>query len=170
MKPSLDRSLLTGLLILALSGSAFSANQYVEITANRANIRSSATTSASLVVTAHRGDVFELLGESQNWYQIRLFSGELRHIHMSLAKEIIYRPVVPEDASLRRQIFEALHEAEERVIQEADQRYPPDTRLDRNLQYQTQLRDKYQLEVMHRLNSQPPIYRRIFIEGLNNGW
>ena len=170
MKPSIYRSFLTGSLILALSGTAFSANQHLEITANRANIRDAATTSASLVVTARRGDIFELLGEGQSWYQVRLFSGEVRHIHKSLAKEIIYKQEVPESVSLRRQIFQALNEAEKRVIQEADARYPPATRLRRNLQYQADLRDKYKLEVMHRLNSQTPIYRKLSIEGLQNGW
>ncbi len=170
MKTFVHRSLLTGSLLLALTGSALSANQYVEITAYRANIRSGPATSASLVVTAHRGDVFELLDEGQNWYQLHLFSGEVRHLHKSLAQPISYQPEVPENTSLRRQIFQALNEAEERVIQEADRRFPPNTRLGRNLQYQTQLRDKYKLEVMHRLDAQPPVYRRISIEGLQKSW
>ena len=164
------RTFWTSSLLLTFSGSAFSANQHIEITAYRANIRTAAATSASLVVTAHRGDIFELLGESPNWYQIRLFSGEIRHIHQSLAKIVVYRPEVPQSSSLRRQIFQALKEAEERVIQEAGRRYPPETRLRGNLQFQTQLRDKYKLEVMHRLNAQTPVYRRISIEGARSGW
>jgi len=170
MNPSMHRFFLTGSLILALAGSAFSANQHIEITAYRANIRAAATTSASLVVTARRGDIFELLDASQNWYQVRLFSGEVRHIHKSLAREIIYKLEVPESASLRRQIFRALNEAENRLIKEADARFPPATRLRRNLQFQAELRDKYKLEVMHQLNFQTPIYRTLSIEGLQNGW
>ncbi len=170
MKNWIFRTLWTGSLFLALPGSAFSANQYIEITAYRANIRTAATTSASLVVTAHRGDIFELLGASPDWYQIRLFSGEVRHIHQSLAKMVVYSPEGPESSALRRQIFQALEEAEERVIQEADQRYPTETRLRGNLQFQTQLRDKYKLEVMHRLKVQTPVYRRISIEGARSGW
>ena len=170
MKTLVHRFLLTGSLLLGLTGSALSANQYVEITAYRANIRSAPSTSASLVVTAHRGDIFELLDEGKDWYQLHLFSGEVRHLHKSLAKQISYQPEVPEDSSLRREILHALNEAEERVIQEADRRFPPDSRLGRNLQYQTQLRDKYKLEVMHRLDAQPPVYRRITIEGLQKSW
>jgi hypothetical protein len=170
MKLFLPRSFLTGSLILVLSGSVFSANKFIEITVNRANIRAAATQSASLVVTARHGDVFKLVGESESWYQVQLFSGELRHVHKSLAQEVLYEPEVPEDVSLRRQIFQALNEAEERLIKEANQRFPPDTSLQRNLQHQIQLRDKYKLEVMHRLNSQTPLYRRIFIEGLKKGW
>ncbi len=170
MKSSTHSPLLTGFLLLAFSVNIFPANKYIEVVAYRANVRTAPKTSATLVVTSHRGDIFELLGESQNWYQVQLFSGELRHIHKSLAKESLYKPEVPDDISLRSQIFQALNEAEERVIKEADQRYPPDSRLQTNLQYQTQLRDKYKLEVMHQLNLQSPIFRRIFIEGLQNNW
>lgn len=170
MKFFLPRAFLTGLFISVLSGSAFSANKFIEITVDRANIRAAATQSASLVVTARRGDVFELVGESESWYQIQLFSGELRHVHKSLAQEVLYESEVPEEDSLRRQIFQALNEAEDRLIKEANQRFPPDTSLQKNLQHQIQLRDKYKLEVMHRLNSQTPLYRRIFIEGLRKDW
>ena len=170
MKLLIPRLFLTSSFILALSGSVFSANQHIEITAYRANIRDAATTSSSLVVTARRGDIFELLGESQSWYQVRLFSGEVRHIHQSLAKAIIYKLEVPESTSLRRQIFQSLDEAAKRAIHEADVRYPPDTQLRMNLQHQAELRDKYQLQVMHQLNSQTPIYRKLSIEGFRNGW
>ncbi|MEE8348902.1 MAG: SH3 domain-containing protein [Acidobacteriota bacterium] len=170
MKSFKRRSLSTGFLLLVFSANLFSANKYIEVVAYRANVRVAATTSATLVVTSHRGDIFELLGENPNWYQIQLFSGEIRHLHKSLAKEVLYKPEVPEDTALRSQIFQALNEAEARVIKEADQRYPPNSRLPMNLQYQTQLRDKYKLEVMHQLNSQAPIFRRIFLEGLKNDW
>ncbi len=170
MQPLIHRFLLTGSLILVLSGSTFAANQHIEITAYRANIRNGARISASLVVTARRGDIFEVLGESPSWYQVRLFSGEPRHIHKSLAKKVIYKLEVPESISLRRQIFESLNAADQRAIQEADKLYPPDTRLRMILDHQAVLRDMYQLQVMHRLNSHVPIYRKLSIEGFRNGW
>ena len=166
----LKLSFLLAFLISTFSGIAFSANQYIEIIVSRGNIRSAPTTSASLIATARRGDIFELLDSNQNWYQIQLFSGEVRHIHKSLAKQITYTPQGPKNTALRQQLFQAMIKAEERVVKEANERFPSSTRLRENLQYQTRLRDKYKLEVMHQLNTLAPVYRRIAIEGLLNKW
>lgn len=162
--------MIAGVLILSMPAIASSANQYVQITANRVNIRLAPSTAAQIVATGGKGDIFELQDESQRWYQIHLFSGETRYIHKSLAAEVSYRPEAPDSISLRRQIFKALGDAQDRIKKEADAKYPPHKGLKKNIEYTHILRDKYMLEVVHQFEVQAPIYRRISIEGTQKGW
>ena len=92
-------------LLLGSITATLSAQQYLEVTGRKSNIRSSPTTRSSIVTRAQRGDIFELKDESGDWYHIRLFSGELRYLHKRLAQEISYNPEVPGDFSHRREIF-----------------------------------------------------------------
>lgn len=157
-------------LLLGGITATLSAQQYLEVTGRKSNIRSSPTTRSSIVTRAQRGDIFELKGESGDWYHIRLFSGELRYLHKRLAQEISYNPEVPEDSSQRREIFTTLQEVDRRVEREAEKKHPTDKALKKNIAYAHILEDRYKLKVIRQFGIQAPLYRRLAIEGNQKGW
>ncbi len=146
------------------------ATRYVQITRRVANIRSAPTTRALKVAEAKRDDVFQLEKEEGKWFAIHLFSGGDRYIYKRLAELIPYTPEIPELLSTRREIFQALQEAEERARKEAARRYPPEANPSKNLRRNQLLNDRYKLKVMHDFEVQPALHRRIVLEGLQRGW
>jgi hypothetical protein len=157
-------------LVVFASKSIFAVNRYIEITRSTVNVRSEPSTSGSLVAKAKRGDIFELTGEENGWFQIRMFSGKSRFIHKNLAREAAYSLQVPQDLELRKKVYEGWFNAERRAKREADRRHPPDRDLEANLEYQQLLNDRYKLEMMQTLGVQAPLYRRIILEGNQNHW
>ena len=170
MSREVKNSVILGLLLLASLTAPLSAQQYLQVTSRRANLRFAPTTGSSIVATTHREDIVELKDESGDWYHVRLFSGELRYLHKRLAREVHYSPEVPQEFSRRREIFKAFQEVDRKVKKEASRRYPADKNLKKNIEHAAILEDRYKLEVVHRFEVQAPLYRRIAIEGLQKGW
>jgi len=157
-------------LFLLFSPWVHAANSYVQIRANRANIRSAPTTSATLVVTVRKGDVFELLSEEREWYQVRLFAGGTRYVHKSLAEKVPFKVETPDDVSIRQEIFQAFEAADERVRTETNARYPAEKDLGRNIRQVRLLQDRYRMQVIWKFQTRAPVYRSIMIEGARKGW
>jgi hypothetical protein len=144
--------------------------RYLQITKENVNIRAAPTTRSQTVGRANQGDIFELAGERGGWYEILLFSGEFRYVHQSLAQPVSYQPEAPGEEDVRRQIFTDLVLATRRAEEEANQTFPPNEDFRRNLEHERLLNDRYKLELMHRHQIQPPVCRRIVIEGDQKGW
>lgn len=157
-------------LIFSLSFLGMASNEYVRVIKGNVNIRTEPSTRSLTVGSAKEGDTFELVGEEGKWYEIDLFSGGRRFLHKSLARPVSYRPEVPEDVAIRRQVFREWNEAGKRAKSDADRKYPPGKALDRNLAYEQLLRDRYRLELLQESGIQPPAFRRILIEGYQKGW
>lgn len=144
--------------------------KYIQIDRSTVNIRSAPRRNSRLVAKAKRGDVFQLKGESRNWYEIHLFSAKSRYVYKTLAKPFLARPTVPKDRSLRKEIFRAWKEAGARAYREAEKRYPGEKSLAKRLDYAQLLSDRYKLECMQRYGVHPAAYRHIMIEGSQKGW
>lgn len=152
--------------------------EYVTITADRVNIRVGPDDRSAVVARAWRGDVFELHGKEGNWYRIRMFSANWRYVNRSLAEIIPYVVSLPEAASVRRKIFDALGRAEARAETKADRKYPVIDRHGRpvsrnvkqNIDYMWLLSDRFKLDVMHRFRVQPTVHDRIIREGIEKSW
>lgn len=61
-------------------GTAASGDKKVTVLTNGTNIRSSATTSSSIVTRANAGEKFSVIGEDGDWYNVSLSSGETAFI------------------------------------------------------------------------------------------
>jgi hypothetical protein len=144
--------------------------EYVKVVKASVNIRSEPSTRSVKVVSAKEGDIFELVGEEGKWYEIQLFSTGRRYLYKTLAKPVSYSPEVPEDVDIRRQLFQEWAEVGEKARSEAERRYPAEKSLERNLNHEQILGDRYRLELLQRLGVQAPAYRRILIEGYQKGW
>jgi len=120
-------------LMITMSVTAYSADQYVQVTGDNVNIRFSPSTSSQVIASARKGDIFELEGEEQEWFAISLFSGEYRYIHKSLAIEVPYEPEVPGSVSVRQQMYKAFWDLEGTAMADADRRYPPTIDVMKNI-------------------------------------
>jgi len=140
--------------------------RFIEITGNTVNIRTGPSTSTTIVVRAKMGDIFELKGETNGWYKINMFSGEYRYVHKSLAKLTTYTISLPSSDSIRQKIFNLIGEAEDRAMDEADQKYPMNipNNINQNIDYERLLIDKYKLTIFHEFKVQPVIYRELIVE------
>jgi len=167
---STKKCLMSAALMITMSVTAYSADQYIQVTGDNVNIRFSPSTSSQIIATARKGDIFELEGEEQGWYEISIFSGEYRYIHKSLAQEVFYEPEVPASVSVRQQMYKAFWDLEGKAMAEADRRYPPTIDIIKNIEYSRILEDKYKLEVVHQFDTQAPIYLKIAVEGVEKNW
>ncbi len=167
---STKECLILAALIVTMSVTAYSADQYVQVTGDNVNIRFAPSTSSQIITTSRKGDIFELEGEEQEWYEISMFSGEYRYIHKSLAQGVSYEPEVPTSVSVRQQMYKAIWDVEGKAMADADRRYPPTIDVMKNIEYSRILEDKYKLEIVHRLNAQAPIYLKIAAEGVEKNW
>lgn len=163
-------SVCLGLILLFLCGPLLSAAHYVEIRTRVANIRNAPRRGAGIVAKAVRKDVFQLEDEKGNWYAIHLFSAATRYVHKSVARPVAFAAELPQDSSVRRDIFAAWKKAEQRARDEADRSRPPDSNLKRNLRLKNLLNDRYKLKVFHDYRLRPAVYRRIVLEGYRRGW
>jgi hypothetical protein len=151
---------------------------YVEITANGVNLRAGPSTTAPVVGSAWKGDIFELQEKEGRWYKIKMFSVEGRYVHKSLAKATDYAVDLPNQIPIRRKIFRALMAAEDRAELKADRRYPLQDKagrplsgnVKRNIDYMWLLNDQYKLEVFQRFRVHPPIYDLLMREGIRKNW
>ncbi len=164
------KCLMSAALMITMSVTVYSADQYIQVTGDNVNIRFSPSTSSQIIASARKGDIFELEGEEQGWYEISIFSGEYRYIHKSLAQEVFYEPEVPASISVRQQMYRAFWDLEGRAMTDADRRYPPTMDVMKNIEYSRILEDKYKLEVVHQFDTQAPIYIKIAVEGVENNW
>ncbi len=167
---SAKECLILAALMITMSVTVYSADQYIQVTGDNVNIRFSPSTSSQIIATARKGDIFELEGEEQGWYEISIFSGEYRYIHKSLAQEVFYEPEVPASISVRQQMYRAFWDLEGRAMTDADRRYPPTMDVMKNIEYSRILEDKYKLEVVHQFDTQAPIYIKIAVEGVEKNW
>lgn len=161
--------IVTAVAISLASTTGMAQERYIQLVADQVPIRFSSTSTGQLVATGQKGDVFTLSAEKSGWFEIYMFSGEARYVAKAAAKVADYKIVLPDSVSRRQEIYRALGKAEDRSFADADRRYPPSA-VDKNIEYQRILDDRYKLEVMHQFSVQPPIYRALNVEGAKARW
>ena len=72
-----------------------SAEEYVRVIEDGANIRTGPSISATAIGTANKGDVFEVYQTSGDWTGIFMFSGEDRYIQASFLQPTTTVPPLP---------------------------------------------------------------------------
>jgi len=157
--------MLTLIVFMALIVSA-EEKKCVRIIKNNVNIRMGSSTSYVIVGQAKENDIFELEGEQGQWFKIIMFSGEWRYVHKSLAEPVYYHVSLP-PVSIQETLIERLGQAEDRAMAEADMLYPLNTpedvqkNMQKNIEYERLLEDRYKLIIFHEFNVQPAIYTEL---------
>ena len=144
-------------------------DEYIQITIESAPIYFENNEQSTLITKAQKGDIFELIGEKDGWYEISMLCGEYRYIQEAQAEIIEFIPSLPEE-KIARAMWDEFGKAEDKSVIEADKKYPPDKDLYENIDYGRILEDKYKLEIFHKYNVQPASYMKILTEGAEKRW
>ena len=132
-----------------------------------------------IVARACLGDVFNVRGVQNQWYEIQMLSPAHGYLHRSHAqKKRTYKLTLPADVDVRHTIFNAIVDAEARARQKAvctpllvttpvENGFSNEdvALIDDDL-----LEDRYVLEVIHAFGIHLPEVEEIAAEGFAQGW
>ena len=144
-------------IIFTFSASA----EFVKVTSEFANIRVMPDTESIIIGKASENDIFGYEGEENDWIKINMFSGEHRYIHHNLVKVINYGISATFSNDICQSLMNRLDEAEDRSLVESDNKYPLSNseNMEKNIEYQRILLDRYILEIFHEFDLQPIVYQ-----------
>jgi hypothetical protein len=163
-KQSLAALFLFGVLPTAVQA------QYLRVTGSSVNVRQGPDVGSTVVGIAEEGDIFHRLGDMEEWYVVKMFSGESRYIHASLAEPTENIPTLPDSEATRRMAFEGFLRAEDRSFIEADARIAS-SGVPANIEFQRILDDRYKLQVCQAFpDIQPFHFEEIKLEGVQKEW
>jgi hypothetical protein len=152
---------------------------YIVMTDEQGEIHVAPDPASPIVAHAYLGDVFNVTGVQNQWYEIQMLSSAHWYLHRSHAqKKRTYKLMLPADVDVRHTIFNAIVKAEARAHQKAahapllvttsvengsgsEDVAPMDDDL---------LEDRYVLEVIHAFGIHLPEVSEIAAEGLTRGW
>jgi hypothetical protein len=146
----------------ALSG------EYVVMLSRNINLRTGPGTETLIIGRAWKGDIFELLGETGNWYEVAMFSDDSRYVSKSWAAKLTDSQLVPGHCmtlpaadDTRRSLYRDINHAKERAAREADEIIPESVDEGCNRDLRNILEDRHILEVMAMYSAQPALYGRL---------
>lgn len=118
---------------------------------------------------ARPGEAFRLAGESGEYFEVYLFSGEARYLARSAASVEKLSPVIPSELARRQAVFRAIVAAEDRAQEQADAQIDP-SRFEANVDLGRLLQDKFTLQACRSQGITPVAGWSISIEGASAGW
>jgi hypothetical protein len=145
--------------------------EYVVMISRNINLRTGPGTDRFVIARAWKGDIFELVDEIGNWYEILMFSGDYRYVSKSWAARLTedqlvpgHHMVPPSDGDRLNTLYRDILHARERAGLEADEIIPPLENEARNRVLRNILEDRHLLEVMQMYSVQPALYCEIVNE------
>lgn len=164
--------LLVGIIIAVLVIPAcVLSKEYVVMISRNINIRTGPGTDRFVIARAWKGDIFELVDEIGNWYEIVMFSGDYRYVSKSWAARLTEEQMVPghnmaapADGDRLNTLYRDILHTRERAGREADELIPPLENEARNRTLRNILEDRHLLELMQMYSVQPALYCEIVSE------
>jgi len=152
--------------------------EYVVMGTPLVNLRTGPSTGAMIIGRAEKGDIFEVVGQTEEWYEILMFSGETRYVTRS---DFVYplkedglveghNMTLPPSTSRCRAIFWDTEEGLDRAAREALEIIPPTLNRERYTVLKKILEDKILLEMFHIHGLQPALYGALVAEARREGW
>ena len=151
---------------------------YVVMGTPLVNLRTGPSTNAMVLGRAEKGDIFKVLGQTDQWYQILMFSGETRYV---IRSDFVY-PLredqlveghgmsLPTSTARARAIFWDTEEGLDRAAREALEIIPATLNRERYTVLKKILEDRILLEMFHIHGIQPALYRDLVAEARREGW
>lgn len=159
--------LATVAVLHAASAPALS-RDYVVMLSRGINLRTGPTTDSFIVGRAWKGDVFELVGETDKWYEIVMFSGDSRYVSKSWAARLTEDEILPghgmhlpASGDVRRAIQRDIRHAKARAKGEAEEVIPESVDKVRHAVLRGILEDHHIMEVMSIHSVQPALYAEL---------
>ncbi len=128
------------------------AAKYVEVSKDNVNIRTSASSSATVIGQAAKGMVFRLIGTNNEWHEIALSSGEYRYFHASLGENVVNAPQLTSSEDVLIGTCREFVAAENRATEEATVREPD---IMKQIDLDRLLTDRYKLKVFKKYDIAP---------------
>ena len=156
---------------VSLVGAPALCKEYVVMISRNINLRTGPSTDRFIIGRAWKGDIFELVDEIGNWYEILMFSGYYRYVSKSWAAKLTEAEILPGHAMTMpasgdtlNSLYRDIVHARERAGREADEIIPPLDDEARNRVLRNILEDRHILEVMQMYSVQPALYCEIVNE------
>lgn len=158
--------LVAGLLAV---GGEVEAQEYVVMGTPRVNLRTGPGTEFAVVGMAQKGDLFQVAGETDGWWKIRMFSGDARYVSKATrvyplaSSEIVpeHRLQLPGSEEQRRSMRRSVQMGLERARREAEELLPPELDGARHDVLRRILEDRILLEMFHNLGMQPAVFDQL---------
>jgi hypothetical protein len=167
------------LAMAALPGSLSGAPQeFVVMGTPLVNLRTGPSTNAMVIGRAEKGDIFQVVGQTDEWYQILLFSGEPRYVTRSdfvypLTRDGLvegHAMTLPASTARCRSIFWDTEKGLDRAAREALEILPATLNRERYNVLKKILEDRILLEMFHIHGIQPALYSELVAEARREGW
>ncbi len=167
------------LIAFALLGSqTLAAQEYVVMGTPLVNIRTGPTTASMVVARASKGDVFQVLGEENGWYKIKMFSPDPRYIvkaeyiHLLVGDSLAagHDMLLPTSTARVRSIFWDTEAGLDRAAREATEIIPVTLNRDRHTYLKHILEDRILLEMFHIHGVRPAVYGELLAEARAERW
>lgn len=166
------------IVVFLLLLSAVLATEYVVVGSARVNIRTGPSTTHYIIGQAHKGDVYRVLARDGDWYEIELFSGDVRYI---VAASYIYPLTeeqldgrlgmeLPEELELCHTIHASVKKGLERAELEAQEIIPVDENDVRHYQYLRIKQDEIILGMFRNFGLQTLVYPELMDLARDKGW
>jgi hypothetical protein len=151
--------------IFIIAGTAL-CQDYIVMGTPLVNIRTGPGTEYVIVGRADKGDIFRVVGKSEGWYEIAMFSGDTRFV---VAADYVYplsqESLVPGHGMVLAEfgkdlypIYLDIRAATERAEQEAAELIPASVDDARHSNFRKVMEDRIILEVLHIHGLQPALY------------
>jgi hypothetical protein len=151
---------------------------YVVMGTPLVNLRTGPSTTAMVIARAEKGDIFRVVGETEEWYRILMFSGEPRYVTKA---DFVYpldrgdlveghQMSLPTSTARARSIFWDTEKGLDRAAREALEILPATLNRARYTVLKKVLEDKILLEMFHIHGIQPALYRGLVAEARREGW
>jgi hypothetical protein len=173
-------SLSVVLLLMALvpEGALAAPQDYVVMGTPLVNLRTGPSTNAMVIARAQKGDVFKVVGQTDEWYQVLMFSGEPRYVTRSdfvypLGSDQLvdgHEMALPVSTARCRSIFWDTEKGLDRAAREALELIPATLNRERYTVLKKVLEDKILLEMFHIHGVQPALYRDLVAQARKEGW
>jgi hypothetical protein len=151
---------------------------YVVMGTPLVNIRTGPTTDAMVVGKAQKGDVFRVVREVEDWFEIRMFSGEVRYVTNAdyvypLTEDQIvegHELSLPLSTARSRGVFWDTERGLDRAAREASEIVPVTMNREIHTRFRKILEDRILLEMFHIHGIQPALYGDLVAEARREGW
>lgn len=167
------------LLLAAVPGRVCAVPQdYVVMGTPLVNLRTGPSTNAMVIGRAEKGDIFRVVGETEGWYRILMFSGEPRYVTKSDFVHPLNRDGLVEGHAMNlptstarcRAVFWDTEEGLDRAAREALEVLPVTLNRERYTVLKKILEDRILLEMFHIHGIQPALYPDLVAEARREGW
>ncbi len=151
---------------------------YVVMGTPLVNLRTGPSTDAMVIGRAEKGDIFKVVGQTDEWYKILMFSGEARYVTKS---DFVY-PLredqlveghgmnLPPSTARCRAIFWDTDDGLDRAAREATEMIPVTLNRERHTYLKKVMEDRILLEMFHIHGIQPALYRELMAEARREKW